>query len=153
MLYTKKANLLSQIGLPVNGEYVLLPGSNPLSESLIKFLRIFCMDQHEVDSFLGVNTLFDVKSTGFGKGPGLRRRELEFLMNRLELLAKNCISKMVNISSLFRITIETHHESNHMISTSLIIFETIEVISLGILHNNPTIDIYNTNDIEEMTEL
>ncbi|XP_058798378.1 actin-histidine N-methyltransferase isoform X2 [Phymastichus coffea] len=99
-LYTKKATLLSKMGIPVNGEYILHPGSNPLSDLLIKYLKIFCMDQNEIDHYLSDESLSGLTDIEFISEKKIDKRILDFLITRLKLLAMKYVIKTENTQKI-----------------------------------------------------
>lgn len=83
-LRKERIALLSRMDLPEANEYVLKTGPEPISKSLLGFLRIFNMDKDQLDSFSkdGVN-----KDSIFGEPIG--KDVLTFILTRLKLLKAN----------------------------------------------------------------
>nr|XP_053655087.1 actin-histidine N-methyltransferase-like [Cherax quadricarinatus] len=50
-LHDEKVALLSSLGLPSAGSFMLIPGSHPISPGLLAFTRIFCMDKASLDKW------------------------------------------------------------------------------------------------------
>lgn len=46
-LHDEKVALLTSLGLPSSGSFMLIPGLHPISPGLLAFTRIFCMDKGE----------------------------------------------------------------------------------------------------------
>lgn len=44
-LYDEKVTLLSSLGLPSSGSFMLIPGPHPISPGLLAFTRVFSMDK------------------------------------------------------------------------------------------------------------
>ncbi|KAK4308748.1 hypothetical protein Pmani_019577 [Petrolisthes manimaculis] len=52
-LYQEKVELLTCLGLPSSGTFLLVPGPHPISPQLLAFTRIFCMDKDSLEKWRG----------------------------------------------------------------------------------------------------
>ncbi|XP_071536585.1 actin-histidine N-methyltransferase-like isoform X2 [Panulirus ornatus] len=50
-LHDEKVALLSSLGLPSSGSFMLIPGPHPISPGLLAFTRVFCMDKASLDKW------------------------------------------------------------------------------------------------------
>ncbi|XP_047499016.1 actin-histidine N-methyltransferase-like isoform X2 [Penaeus chinensis] len=50
-LHDEKVALLTSLGLPSSGSFMLIPGLHPISPGLLAFTRIFCMDKVSLDKW------------------------------------------------------------------------------------------------------
>ncbi|XP_042242386.1 actin-histidine N-methyltransferase-like isoform X2 [Homarus americanus] len=50
-LHDEKVALLSSLGLPSAGSFMLIPGQHPVSPGLLAFIRVFCMDKASLDKW------------------------------------------------------------------------------------------------------
>lgn len=50
-LHDEKVALLTSLGLPSSGSFMLIPGLHPISPGLLAFTRIFCMDKGSLDKW------------------------------------------------------------------------------------------------------
>lgn len=46
-LHQEKVSLMTSLGLPSSGAYMLVRGLHPVSPGLLAFTRVFCMDKGE----------------------------------------------------------------------------------------------------------
>ncbi|XP_023289835.1 histone-lysine N-methyltransferase setd3 [Orussus abietinus] len=88
-LQKERIALLEKLGLPPVGEFLLKPGSEPISDLLLAFLRVFSMRKTELDHWLLSDKVFDLKHIDCALETIVEENVRKFLLTRLKLLIAN----------------------------------------------------------------
>ncbi|KAK2588677.1 hypothetical protein KPH14_001576 [Odynerus spinipes] len=85
-LQKERTELLEKLGLPATGEFLLKGGTEPISDSLLAFLRVFNMREAELTHWLRSDKVDDLKHIDCALDTVVERNVRKFLLNRLKLL-------------------------------------------------------------------
>ncbi|XP_066583980.1 actin-histidine N-methyltransferase-like [Prorops nasuta] len=88
-LQKERTELLERLGLPAVGEFLLKPGTEPISDSLLAFLRVFSMRKAELTHWLDSDKVLDLKHVDCALGTVVEENVRKFLLTRLKLLIAN----------------------------------------------------------------
>lgn len=88
-LQKERIELLSKLGLPSVGEFLLKPGTEPISDTLLAFLRVFSMRKAELAHWLRSDKVFDLKHMDCALETVVEENVRKFLLTRLQLLIAN----------------------------------------------------------------
>lgn len=80
---------MSKLGLPSVGEFLLKPGMEPISDTLLAFLRVFSMRKAELAHWLRSDKVFDLKHMDCALETVVEENVRKFLLTRLQLLIAN----------------------------------------------------------------
>lgn len=83
-LEKKRVMLLSKINLSAVNEYFVKP--EPLSGSLLGFLRVFNMDESQLDQWLSSETTINITNSSYVMEKDLDNKVLKYIITRLKLL-------------------------------------------------------------------
>lgn len=87
-LNEKRVELLSELNLPKTGEWKVLPSPKYISKELLAFVRVFNMDEDELDYWLGKSNPNELFLEDCGLSPRLNKRVWAYLQTRLNLLLR-----------------------------------------------------------------
>lgn len=85
-LQKERIELLEKLGLPGTGEFLLKAGSEPISDALLAFLRVFNMRKAELSHWLRSDRVDDLKHIDCALDTVVEESVMKFLLNRLKLL-------------------------------------------------------------------
>lgn len=88
-LQKERIELLSKLDLPSVGEFLLKPGTEPISDTLLAFLRVFSMRKAELTHWLRSDKVFDLKHVDCALETVVEENVRKFLLTRLQLLIAN----------------------------------------------------------------
>ena len=88
-LQKERIELLSKLDLPSVGEFLLKPGTEPISDTLLAFLRVFSMRKAELTHWLHSDKVFDLKHVDCALETVVEENVRKFLLTRLQLLIAN----------------------------------------------------------------
>lgn len=88
-LQKERIELLSKLDLPSVGEFLLKPGMEPISDTLLAFLRVFSMRKAELTHWLRSDKVFDLKHVDCALETVVEENVRKFLLTRLQLLIAN----------------------------------------------------------------
>lgn len=88
-LQKERTELLSKLDLPSVGEFLLKPGTEPISDMLLAFLRVFSMRKAELVHWLRSDKVFDLKHMDCALETVVEENVRKFLLTRLQLLIAN----------------------------------------------------------------
>lgn len=88
-LQKERLQLLEKLDLPSVGEFLLKPGPEPISDTLLAFLRVFSMRKGELDHWLESDKVFDLKHIDCALETVVEENVRKFLLARLKLLIAN----------------------------------------------------------------
>ncbi|XP_015587046.1 histone-lysine N-methyltransferase setd3 [Cephus cinctus] len=88
-LQKERIDLLEKLGLPSVGEFLLVPGTEPISDLLLAFLRVFSMRKPELEHWLQSDKVFDLKHIDCALETVVEENVRKFLLTRLKLLIAN----------------------------------------------------------------
>jgi len=88
-LQKERIELLSKLDLPSVGEFLLKPGTEPISDTLLAFLRVFSMRKPELTHWLRSDKVFDLKHVDCALETVVEENVRKFLLTRLQLLIAN----------------------------------------------------------------
>lgn len=88
-LQKERTELLSKLDLPSVGEFLLKPGTEPISDMLLAFLRVFSMRKAELTHWLRSDKVFDLKHMDCALETVVEENVRKFLLTRLHLLSLN----------------------------------------------------------------
>lgn len=80
---------MSKLDLPSVGEFLLKPGTEPISDTLLAFLRVFSMRKAELAHWLRSDKVFDLKHMDCALETVVEENVRKFLLTRLQLLIAN----------------------------------------------------------------
>lgn len=80
---------MSKLDLPSVGEFLLKPGTEPISDMLLAFLRVFSMRKAELTHWLRSDKVFDLKHMDCALETVVEENVRKFLLTRLQLLIAN----------------------------------------------------------------
>lgn len=81
--------MLNKLDLPSVGEFLLKPGSEPISDLLLAFLRVFSMRKTELTHWLRSDRVNDLKHIDCALETVVEDNVRKFLLTRLLLLIAN----------------------------------------------------------------
>lgn len=85
-LQKERIELLVKLGLSASGEFLLKGGTEPISGSLLAFLRVFNMRKGELTHWLQSDKVDDLKHIDCALDTIVEENARKFLLNRLKLL-------------------------------------------------------------------
>jgi len=88
-LQKERIELLSKLYLPSVGEFPLKPGTEPISNTLLAFLRVFSMRKAELTHWLRSDKVSDLKHMDCALETVVEENVRKFLLTRLQLLVAN----------------------------------------------------------------
>lgn len=88
-LQKERIELLSKLYLPSVGEFPLKPGTEPISNTLLAFLRVFSMRKAELTHWLRSDKVSDLKHMDCALETVVEENVRKFLLTRLQLLIAN----------------------------------------------------------------
>ena len=88
-LQKERIELLNKLELPSVGEFLLKPGSEPISDLLLAFLRVFSMRKPELAHWLRSDRVYDLKHMDCALETVVEENVRKFLLTRLQLLIAN----------------------------------------------------------------
>ena len=88
-LQKERLQLLEKLDLPSVGEFLLKPGPEPISDTLLAFLRVFSMRKPELEHWLESDKVFDLKHIDCALETVVEENVRKFLLARLKLLIAN----------------------------------------------------------------
>ncbi|XP_012225390.1 actin-histidine N-methyltransferase [Linepithema humile] len=88
-LQKERIELLGKLDLPSVGEFLLKPGTEPISDTLLAFLRVFSMRKTELAHWLRSDKVFDLKHMDCALETVVEENVRKFLLARLQLLIAN----------------------------------------------------------------
>lgn len=88
-LQKERIELLNKLDLPSVGEFLLKPGTEPISDTLLAFLRVFSMRKAELAHWLRSDKVFDLKHMDCALETVVEENVRKFLQARLQLLIAN----------------------------------------------------------------
>ncbi|KAL0120162.1 hypothetical protein PUN28_008072 [Cardiocondyla obscurior] len=88
-LQKERIELLGKLDLPSVGEFLLKPGTEPISDTLLAFLRVFSMRKAELTHWLRSDRVFDLKHVDCALETVVEENVRKFLLTRLQLLIAN----------------------------------------------------------------
>ncbi|XP_043283734.1 actin-histidine N-methyltransferase [Venturia canescens] len=89
-LYTDRINLLEKLGFTApTVTFLLMSGSEPITEEMLAFLRVFSMRKAELDHWLQSDKVFDLKHRDCALDTVVEENVRKFLLTRLKLLVAN----------------------------------------------------------------
>lgn len=80
---------MSKLELPSVGEFLLKPGTEPISNTLLAFLRVFSMRKAELAHWLRSDKVFDLEHVDCALETVVEENVRKFLLTRLQLLIAN----------------------------------------------------------------
>lgn len=88
-LQKERIELLGKLDLPSVGEFLLKPGTEPISNTLLAFLRVFSMRKAELTHWLRSDKVFDLEHVDCALETVVEENVRKFLLTRLQLLIAN----------------------------------------------------------------
>ncbi|XP_031830479.1 SET domain containing 3 [Nomia melanderi] len=88
-LQKERIELLNKLDLPSVGEFLLKPGTEPISDLLLAFLRVFSMRKQELTHWLRSDRVYDLKHMDCALETIVEENVRKFLLTRLQLLIAN----------------------------------------------------------------
>lgn len=88
-LQKERVELLSKLDLPAVGEFLLKPGTEPISDTLLAFLRVFSMRKEELAHWIQSDRVNDLKHMDCALETVVEENVKKFLLTRLQLLIAN----------------------------------------------------------------
>ncbi|RLU19316.1 hypothetical protein DMN91_007873 [Ooceraea biroi] len=88
-LQKERIELLNKLYLPSVGEFPLKPGTEPISNTLLAFLRVFSMRKAELAHWLRSDKVSDLKHIDCALETVVEENVRKFLLTRLQLLTAN----------------------------------------------------------------
>lgn len=88
-LQKERIELLNKLNLQSVGEFLLKPGTEPISDGLLAYLRVFKMSKSELDHWLESDKVFDLKHMDCALETVVEENMRKFLQTRLKLLIAN----------------------------------------------------------------
>ncbi|KZC05120.1 Histone-lysine N-methyltransferase setd3 [Dufourea novaeangliae] len=88
-LQKERIELLNKLDLPSVGEFLLKPGTEPISDLLLAFLRVFSMRKQELTHWLRSDRVNDLKHMDCALETVVEENVRKFLLTRLQLLIAN----------------------------------------------------------------
>ncbi|XP_015176838.1 PREDICTED: histone-lysine N-methyltransferase setd3 isoform X1 [Polistes dominula] len=85
-LRNERIELLDKLGLPVTGKFLLEAGTEPISDSLLAFLRVFNMRKADLTRWLKSDKVTDLKHVDCALDTIVEENVMKFLLDRLKLL-------------------------------------------------------------------
>ncbi|XP_043686728.1 actin-histidine N-methyltransferase isoform X1 [Vespula pensylvanica] len=85
-LRKERIELLEKLGLPATGDFLLKAGTEPISDSLLAFLRVFNMRKIELTHWLKSDKVTDLKHVDCALDTIVEENVMKFLLDRLKLL-------------------------------------------------------------------
>ncbi|KAL0280513.1 UNVERIFIED_CONTAM: hypothetical protein PYX00_001782 [Menopon gallinae] len=85
-LYESRLKLLNRLGIPPSGEFYLYGGSEPLDAVLLAFLRVFNMDEGNLQHWLDSERAEDLGCVDCALDTEIECKVWNFLFKRVELL-------------------------------------------------------------------
>ncbi|XP_033331749.2 SET domain containing 3 isoform X1 [Megalopta genalis] len=88
-LQRERIELLNKLDLPSMSEFLLKPGTEPISDLLLAFLRVFSMRKQELTHWLRSDRVNDLKHMDCALETVVEENVRKFLLTRLQLLIAN----------------------------------------------------------------
>ncbi|XP_033351895.1 actin-histidine N-methyltransferase [Bombus vosnesenskii] len=88
-LQKERVELLNKLDLPAVGEFLLKPGTEPISDTLLAFLRVFSMRKEELAHWIQSDRVNDLKHMDCALETVVEENVKKFLLTRLQLLIAN----------------------------------------------------------------
>ncbi|XP_020299751.1 histone-lysine N-methyltransferase setd3 [Pseudomyrmex gracilis] len=104
-LQKERIELLDKLNLPSVGEFLLKPGAQPVSDTLLAFLRVFSMRKAELTHWLHSDKVFDLKCMDCVLETVVEENVRKFLLTRLQLLIANYPTTLKEDLELLELTL------------------------------------------------
>ncbi|KOC60346.1 Histone-lysine N-methyltransferase setd3 [Habropoda laboriosa] len=88
-LQKERIELLNKLDLPSVGEFLLKPGTEPISDLLLAFLRVFSLRKPELTHWIRSDRVNDLKHVDCALETAVEENVRKFLLTRLQLLIAN----------------------------------------------------------------
>ena len=85
-LQKSRQELLEKLSLPSTGEFLLKSGPEPITESLLIFLRVFSMRNEELEHWHQSPNVSELKSPECVLDPEVEKNVWTYLLTRIKLL-------------------------------------------------------------------
>ncbi|KAJ8672101.1 hypothetical protein QAD02_003360 [Eretmocerus hayati] len=121
-LRDKKIEALTKLGLSSPSSFLLKPRPNLMSQSLLRFSRVFCMTEAELDDFLANASLQNATECHLTLNSEVDKRVIEFLSYRLKLILHGYVSDL-NVSIRSILPRDSKHWWREMLRPSLELME------------------------------
>lgn len=87
-LYEKRAKLLELLGISKNSELKVLPNPNYISAGLLAFVRVFNMNEEQLNHWISSDRALDLLHIDCGLETELELKTWQYLQTRLMLLLR-----------------------------------------------------------------
>ncbi|KAF7993010.1 hypothetical protein HCN44_005791 [Aphidius gifuensis] len=103
-LFNDRVNLLEKIGFTSSMTFLLENSSEPITDQMLAFLRIFSMRKNELDHWLESEKIFDLMHRDCSLDTVVEENVKKFLLTRLKLLISNYPTKLEEDIELLKTT-------------------------------------------------